>query len=192
MGQKTTQNGTGQNALTCQLCSFLLCLLAVSYLGNFAVPLDLGIWYHPDTPTRGFILKGFLSKAFFERLYACGVNIFIPIVITMVVSMGPHLLRSGRHIQRTVFMWTCASPRMGSVVPSDPGTSQWCARHLHRHLPLPFFFFPEAICLVCGGVVEVSVWGGSGHLRDIVVASVTLLLSADLGTALFLVVWPLL
>lgn len=62
--KETTQNGTRQNALTCQLCSFLLCLLVVSYLGNFAVSLDLGIWNHPDTPTRGFILRGFLSKAF--------------------------------------------------------------------------------------------------------------------------------
>lgn len=48
-----------------------------------------------------------------------------------------------------------------------------------------------SVC-VYGGVVEVSVWGGSGHLRDVAVASVTLLLSADLGTALLLVVWPLL
>lgn len=108
----------------------------------------------------------------------------------MVVSMGPHLLRAGRHIQRTVFMWTCASPRMGSVIPSDPGTSQWCARHLHRHLPASHLQKPS-VC-VYGGVVEVSVWGGSGHLRDVTVASVTLLLSADLGTALLLVVWPLL
>lgn len=87
-------------------------------------------------------------------------------------------------------MWTFASPRMGSVVPSDPGTSQWCARHLHRHLP-PSHLQKLSVC-VYGGAVEVSVRGGSGHLSDVVVASVTLLLSADLGTALFLVVWPLL
>lgn len=156
--KKTTQNGTRQNALTCRLCSFLLCLFAVSYFGNFAVSSRPGDLVPSPYPYPRFHIEGFLIQGtFFGRLYVCGVTIFIPVVITMVVSMGPHLLRSGCHSQRTVFKWTCASPRMGSVLPSDPGTSLWCIRHLHRHPPVPFL--QKLFVCICGGVVEVSVWG---------------------------------
>lgn len=70
-------------------------------------------------------------------------------------------------------------PQNGSCPPIRPRDFPVVYQASPQASPVPFLQKPF-VC-VCGGVVEVSVWGGSGHLREVVVAPVTLLLSDDLG-----------
>lgn len=186
---KPKQNGTRPNALTCQLCGLLLCLFAICCLQTFAVPLDLGIWCHPQFPyLRPHIEEFLIQGIFFGRLYVCGVTIIILIAIFVVVTMGPRLLRSGHDIQRNCLDVNVCLTQNGLCHPTRPRDFPVVGQVIppHRHLPPPPLFFRSC------GFVEVSVGRVRTPERHRGCICDTLLLPADLGTTLLLVVWPLL